>query len=132
IPFQTGNASPGHGMGGAPISFGQTSVKILAQPTPFPPSQLSVFGCEDDCPLNGEQDAGGGIDVLATNEPGLGGFNITLFDDAGGTGDLTAQSTYNLFNQPLSNSLAGTLDPVTGADACPVSASSRIGVDTTN
>jgi len=23
--------------------------------------------------------------VLATNEPGLGGFNITLFDDAGGT-----------------------------------------------
>jgi len=34
--------------------------------------------------LNGEQDGGGGIDVLSPNEPGLSGFNITLFlDDAG-------------------------------------------------
>jgi len=89
IPFQTGNASPGHGMGGAPITFGQTSVTVLAQPTPFPPSKLSVFVFEDDFPLNGEQDGGGGVDVLSPNEPGLGGFNITLFDDAGGTGDAT-------------------------------------------
>src|SRR2546430_10647690 len=41
---------------------------------------------------NGEQDGGGGIDVLSQNEPGLGGFNITLFDDAGGTGDATGRS----------------------------------------
>jgi len=33
---------------------------------------------EDDFPLNGEQDGGGGIDVLSPNEPGLGGFQITL------------------------------------------------------
>ena len=72
-------------MGGAPIAAGQTAVTVLAQPTPFPPSKLSVFVFEDDFPLNGEQDAGGGIDVLAPNEPGLGQFNITLFDDAGGT-----------------------------------------------
>ena len=26
-----------------------------------------------------------------------------------------------MFNQPLSNSLAGTLDPITGLDACPIS-----------
>jgi len=51
IPFQTGNASPGHGMGGAPITFGQTAVTVLAQPTPLPPSKLSVFVFEDDFPL---------------------------------------------------------------------------------
>ena len=40
---------------------------------------------------------------------------------AGGTGDATGQPTYDMFNQPLSNSLAGTLDPITGLDACPIS-----------
>src|SRR5947209_14050411 len=113
-------------MGGAPVVFpGSTgtapSVTILAQPTPFPPSKLSVFVFEDDFPLNGEQDGGGGIDVLSPNEPGLGGFEIVLFDDAGGTGDATGQMTYDMFNMPLSNSLAGTIDPATGKDACPMS-----------
>ena len=109
----------GHGMGGAPIAAGQTAVTVLAQPTPFPPAKLSVFVFEDDFPLNGEQDAGGGVDVLAPNEPGLGGFNITLFDDAGGTGDATGQMTYDMFNMPLSNSLAGTIDPATGHGRLP-------------
>ncbi len=131
-PFESANATAGHGMGGAPISFGQTAVTLYTQPTPFPPSKLSVFVFEDDFPLNGEQDAGGGIDVLATNEPGLGGFNITLFDDAGGTGDATGQMTYDMFNQPLSNSLAGTMDPATGKDACPISLTARLGSDTSN
>ena len=132
------NASCGHGMGGAPIGIDpvtkmqQSAVTVYTQPNPFPPSKLSVFVFEDDFPLNGEQDAGGGIDVLATNEPGLGGFNITLFDDAGGTGDATGQMTYDMFNQPLSNSLAGTIDPATGNDACPISVTARLGVDTSN
>src|SRR2546423_11382029 len=117
-------------MGGAPvagipvapgITCGSTerfpAVTLLAQATPFPTSKLSVFVFEDDFPLNGEQDAGGGIDVLASNEPGLGGFEITLFDDAGGSGDATGQMTYDMFNQPLANSLAGTIDPTTGKDA---------------
>ncbi len=125
-------------MGGAPIGIDpttqiqQSAVTIYTQPNPFPPSKLSVFVFEDDFPLNGEQDAGGGIDVLATNEPGLGGFNITLFDDAGGTGDATGQMTYDMFNQPLSNSLAGTLDPATRLDACPISKTALTGVDSTN
>src|SRR5205814_4009961 len=55
--------SCGHGMGGAPISFGQKNVTILTQPNPFPRSKLSVFVFEDAFPLNGDQDAGGGIDV---------------------------------------------------------------------
>ncbi|PYY10636.1 MAG: hypothetical protein DMG69_06085, partial [Acidobacteria bacterium] len=126
-PFNTGNAQGGHGMGGAPIVFpGSTgtapSVTILTEPTPLPTAKLSVFVFQDDFPLNGEQDGGGGIDVLSPNEPGLGGFEIVLFDDAGGTGDATGQMTYDMFNMPLSNSLAGTVDPTTGKDACPISA----------
>jgi len=35
--------------------------------------------------------------------------------------------TYDMFNQPLVNSLAGTIDPVTQKDACPISNISRIG-----
>ena len=126
--IDTGNPGCGHGMGGAPIGIDpnthtqQTSVTILTQPSPYPPSKLSVFVFEDDFPLNGEQDGGGGIDVLSPNEPGLGGFNITLFDDAGGSGDATGQMTYDMFNMPLSNSLAGTIDPATHLDACPIGA----------
>jgi hypothetical protein len=129
-PFNAGYAGPpdckttghcGHGMGGAPIAAGQTAVTVLTQPSPYPTAKLTVFVFEDDFPLNGEHDAGGGIDVLSPNEPGLGSFQITLFDDAGGTGDATGQPTYNMFNMPLTNSLAGTIDPLTGFDACPIS-----------
>jgi hypothetical protein len=133
-----------HGMGGAPLAWngtawvspgvtpaGQSSVTVLVEPTPLQPSKLSVFVFEDDFPLNGEQDGGGGIDVLSPNEAGLGSFQITLFDDAGGPGDATGQPTYDMFNMPLSNSLAGQIDPATGNDACPISPSSRTGIDTT-
>src|SRR5258708_2697278 len=120
-------------MGGAPIActaLGTAActfnpVTVLTPPTPLPPAKLSVFVFQDDFPLNGEQDGGGGVDVLSPNEPGLGQFNITLFDDAGGTGDATGQMTYDMFNMPLSNSLAGTIDPATTKDACPISAISR-------
>jgi hypothetical protein len=110
----------GHGMGGAPIAAGQTSVTVLSQAGPYQPGRLAVMVFEDDFPLNGEQDAGGGIDVLAPNEPGLGGFNIQLWDPMAANGDFTGQMTYDMFNQPLTNSLDGTIDPVTGLDACPV------------
>jgi IPT/TIG domain len=110
----------GHGMGGAPIAAGQTSVTVAVQQDPYPPGKLSVNVFEDDFPLNGEQDAGGGVDTLAPNEPGLGGFNIVLWDDMGGSGDVTGQMTYDMFNQPLTNSLDGQIDPATGQNACPV------------
>ncbi len=134
-PFNTANASSGHGMGGAPIiptcvnsTCTFSLLTVYAQPTPLPPSKLSLFIYEDDFPLNGEQDGGGGTTTVnANNEAGLGQFNITLFDDAGGTGDATGQMTYDMFNQPLTNSLAGTRDPVSTLDACPISKNSRMG-----
>jgi hypothetical protein len=124
-PFY-GYGTVGHGMGGAPIGISpythaqQTSVTVISQPSPYPPGKLSVFVFEDDFPLNGEQDAGGGIDVLSPNEPGLGGFQIHLWDAMGGNGDFTGQMTYDMFNQPLTNSLDGTIDPATTLNACPI------------
>ena len=156
-PFEAGNLTAscinggsssdcGHGMGGAPIPAAcipvppaktctgtRPTITVLVQPTPFPPAKLSVFVFQDDIPLNGENDAGGGalgggVDGVAANEPGLGGFNITLFDDAGGTGDATGQMTYDMFNQPLSNSLAGTIDPATHQNACPITKQAQAGI----
>ena len=95
------------------------AVTVLAQPSPYPPGKLSVFVFEDDFPLNGEQDGGGGVDVLSPNEPGLGGFQIHLWDAMGGNGDFTGQMTYDMFNQPLTNSLAGTIDPNNGLRRLP-------------
>ena len=118
----------GHGMGGVEIptvlngTHSGQSVLVWTEPSPYPPATLSVFVFEDDYPLNGEHDAGGGVDVLSPNEPGLGGFQITLDDSAGGTGDPTGTPTYDMFNMPLSNSLAGTIDPTSKLDACPIAA----------
>ena len=55
----------------APRSPRADCVTVWRNP-PFRPAKLSVFVFEDDFPLNGEQDGGGGIDVLSPNEPGLG------------------------------------------------------------
>jgi Abnormal spindle-like microcephaly-assoc'd, ASPM-SPD-2-Hydin len=125
----------GHGMGGAPIAAAcvpvapattctgtvtWAPVTVLTQPTPNPTANLSVFVFEDDFPLNGEQDGGGGVDVLSPQEPGLGNFQIHLWDAMGGNGDFTGQMTYDMFNQPLTNSLDGTVDPLTGLNACPI------------
>jgi hypothetical protein len=146
-PFTSGNTSAtcstyttsqgatastcGHSMGGAsiiPTCVGTTctlpsTVTVLVEQDPFPPSKLSVDVFEDDFPLNGEQDSGGQVvdTQLATQEPGLGGFNIILWDDMGASGDPTGQMTYDMFNQPLGNSLDGTIDPLTGQNACPIS-----------
>jgi hypothetical protein len=128
ISWAPGTGTCGHTMGGAPLAPGKVSVSVLLPETPLPTAKIAVLVFEDDNPLNGEHDAGGGVDILAPNEPGLGGFEITLFDDAGGTGDATGQMTYDMFNMPLSNSLANTIDPLTGLDACPISPKSKDGL----
>jgi hypothetical protein len=121
--WTAGSGTCGHGMGGAPIAAGQTTVNVTLEETPFPTAKIAVFVFEDDSPLNGENDVHGGTDTQGTaREPGLGGFEIRLFDDAGGSGDATGQMTYDMFNMPLSNSLAGTIDQLTGLNACPITA----------
>ncbi|MDB6042166.1 MAG: hypothetical protein JWM63_717 [Gammaproteobacteria bacterium] len=124
--YPNGTFGCGHMMGGAQISPAQVAaganagINIVLQETPAPTAKITAFVFEDDNPLNGENDAGGGVDVLAPNEPGLGGFEIKLFDQAGGLGDNTGQITYDMFNEPVSNALAGTKDPVSGLNACPI------------
>jgi hypothetical protein len=115
----------GHAMGGAQIpkellASAAPMVDIKLQQTPLPTARIAVFVFQDDNPLNGENDAGGGVDIIAPNEPGLGGFEVKLFDQAGGLGDATGQITYDMFNQPVSNSLAGKIDPITKLDSCPI------------
>src|SRR5512139_895743 len=116
----TDDAAGGHTMGGAQIAAGQIAVDVHLEKTPLQPAKLSVFVFQDDNPLNGENDTGGGVDVLAPNEAGLGGFNLVLLDQAGAFGDSSGQITYDMFNMPVSNSLAGTIDRATGLDACPI------------
>src|SRR5260370_36325763 len=132
-PFSGGPI--GHGMGGARIAAAYTPaagattctgtfapVTVLVQPSPYQTAKLSVFVFQDDFPLNGEHDAGGGTGPVNTNnEPGLGQFQIHLWDAFGGSGDFTGQMSYDMFNQPLTNSLARTIDPSSGAYALPVS-----------
>jgi Bacterial Ig domain len=126
--FAPGSGSCGHNMGGAQIgpqfdaqhSSITPAVTISLAQTPLPTAKIAVLVYQDDYPLNGENDAGGGVDILAPNEAGLGGFQIELLDQAGGLGDSTGQITYDMFNMPVSNSLAGTIDPMTKLDACPL------------
>jgi hypothetical protein len=123
--FAPGTGKCGHALGGAPVAAGQKAVSVVLQETPLQTAKVSVFVFEDDSPLNGEVDVHGGTDTAGTGrEPGLGGFEIKLWDDAGGTGDPTGQMSYDMFNMPLSNSLQGTIDPSTGFDACPITAAS--------
>jgi hypothetical protein len=139
-PFSGG--AVGHGMGGAPIAAACkplapattctigtfAPVTVLSQPAPYPTGKYSVMVFEDDFPLNGEIDTGGGVGTVnSANEQGLGGFQIHLWDSMGKFGDFTGQMSYDMFNQPLTNSLAGTIDPISGVDACPISTNSRIG-----
>jgi hypothetical protein len=117
----------GHAMGGAqippaPATGTRPAVNVILEQTPLPSARIAAFVFQDDNPLNGENDAGGGVDVLAPNEAGLGGFELKLFDQAGQLGDATGQITYDMFNQPVSNALAGHIDPITGLDACPITA----------
>ena len=124
----------GYTMGGAPISSAQvaagpaTTINVYLQKTPLETAKISVFVFQDDSPLNGEHDAGGGTDTLAPNEAGLGGFNLVLLDKAGMFGDAAGQITYDMAGMPVSNSLAGTIDPITGEDACPISPTSTDGL----
>jgi hypothetical protein len=119
----------GHTMGGAPIPAPTVSgttttfapVTVNLEPAPLKTATVTAWVFEDDFPLNGEPDGGGGVDVLATQEPGLGDFQIEIWDTAGGIGDNTGQMTYDMFNVPLTNSLNGTIDPNTGLNACPIS-----------
>jgi Bacterial cadherin-like domain/Bacterial Ig domain len=125
---------PGHGMGGAEVFYdaakgGWQPLNVIVEPAPLPTSTVSAFVFEDDFPMNGEDDTGGGVDVLAPNEPGLGNFNIIIYDNVGQFGDPAGQMTYDMFNQPLSNSLAGTIDPASNQDACPIGLNERTGID---
>jgi hypothetical protein len=98
-----------------PGTSAATPIVVNVQPNPLQTATLTIFVFEDDAPLNGEHDVGGN-----NREPGLGQFQVELWDDAGAAGDATGQMEHDIFNMPLSNSLNGTIDPLTGHNACPI------------
>jgi large repetitive protein len=106
-----GLAPIGHTMGAATIAGAQITapathpVTVLVPENPIPPGQMSVYVFEDNNPVSGDVDDG---------EVGLGGFEVVIYDTRGSSGDQAGQITYDLFNQPLTNSLANT--PGTGTD----------------
>ena len=127
--WAVGTGICGHGIGGAPITAMQiaSATNIAPQPvtvaleeTPLPTAKITVLVFQDDFPLNGENDTNRTGNSGGSIEPGLEGFAITLFDQGGQLGDPTGQITYDMFNMPVSNSLAGTIDPATGLNACPI------------
>jgi len=105
----------------APAAPAVANVTVNLQQNPIKTATVTAFIFEDDYPLNGEPDTGGGVDSLATLEVPLGDFQFEIWDTFGGIGDFTGQMTYDMFNVPLTNSLNGTIDPATGFDACPIS-----------
>jgi hypothetical protein len=113
FPNGTGGLTGGTPLPGSP----GYALTIPVQPNPLLTAQLTIFVFEDDAPLNGEHDVGGN-----NNEPALGGFQVELWDEMAQSGDFTGQMTYDIFNMPLSNALNGTIDPLTGRNACPVGA----------
>ena len=118
----------GHAMGGAQIAVAPGPREI--SPDPRSTSRCSRPRCRRprsrcSCSRTTTRSTARTMPAAAStssrrNEPGLGGFEIKLFDQAGGLGDATGQITYDKFNQPVSNALAGIIDPITGQDACPI------------
>ena len=75
----------GHTMGGASVAPGQTNATVLVETNPLQTAQLSIFVFEDNSPTNGD------IDGNEENQ-GLGGFQVTINDTAGRTGDPAGRS----------------------------------------
>jgi hypothetical protein len=108
----------GHSMGAAQVTATAAGVwnpvTVLVPENPVPPGQMSFFVFEDNNPISGDVDDG---------EPPLGGFEIVIYDTRGSSGDQAGQITYDLFNQPLTNSLANTpgvgTDGIKYANLCP-------------
>lgn len=61
--------------GGANVAAGLETVNVICQALPLPTAQISVQVFRDDAPLNGAPDA--------PAEPGLEGFKIIVFEQAG-------------------------------------------------
>jgi len=128
LPASACSGTPGAWTNCQYPTTGPANVTVNLQPAPLKTATVTAFVFEDDYPLNGEPDTGGGVDTLAALEKPLGDFQIILWDTAGGIGDFTGQMHHDMFNMPLTNALNGTIDPNTGLDACPISNTGGVAV----
>jgi parallel beta-helix repeat protein len=86
----------GHSIGGAQIPAGTSNsgITVFVNKQPIPTAQISVLVFNDNFPTNGAPDA---------NEPGLGGFQITLEDAGGRYGISGGTMGQDAFGNPLKN-----------------------------
>ena len=95
LPNDAGTGQ-GHTIGGAQIEPYQTAVTVIVNKQEIPTAQISAFVFEDNSPTNGAPDA---------NEPGLGGFTISLEDAGGRYGISGGTMSQDAFGDPLANAL---------------------------
>lgn len=82
----------GYSLSGAPVKPGQSSVNVTVIRHPLPAGQISVFVFEDFNPINNAPDGNNPNNL--TGEPGIEGFAIKLYDDAG-------EVAFDAFGNPL-------------------------------
>ncbi len=83
----------GYTIGGAPISPGQSTVRVVVNKLPLPTAQITVFVFEDNWPINNAPDL--------PEEKGLEGFSIILEEPGGRYGQAGGQVMQDAFGNPL-------------------------------
>ena len=87
---------PNYTMAAVNLAAGQKSATVKVLPHPVPTAQISVLVFVDNAFINGAPDI--------PNEPGLPGFKVVLFDQAG-------QVQQDAFANPLGTTYEQTCDP---------------------
>ena len=95
------SAPGGYTVGGVSVNPGQNSATVFLNRQPLEPAQISVLVFNDQSPTNGEWDANEvGAD---SNEPGMAGFQITLFEAGGRYGMNGGQVSFDVEGNPVKN-----------------------------
>ncbi len=94
LPLAVGGA-PTFAMGGAPLPAGKDSVNVTVDVLPMKSAQISIFVFNDDSPINGQADAPG------SQERGLCGFEVHLYDAGGTYGASGGRISTDTYGNPL-------------------------------
>ena len=91
-----GDTTPtGYTMSGTAIPAGAAAVVVPVNKLPFKTAQISIFVFEDNSPVNGAPDSPG------TQEAGLCGFEVQLFEAGGTYGASGGRVSTDTFGNPL-------------------------------
>lgn len=96
LPLAKGDPlEPAFAMSGAPVRAGQASVDVTVDVLPLRTAQISLFLFNDDSPINNQADAPN------SQERGLCGFEVHLYDAGGTYGASGGRISTDTFGNPL-------------------------------